>query len=386
MPSSSAAQRDARPVDPEGPGWTLAGYVGNQDGLSEVPIAKNPFVIGRDPSSDLCLDSRLVSKRHAELVPTARKVVVHDLGSTNGTFVNGRRIREPTAIDDSDLVQFAACEFRLDRKQPPNDAQTAMDYSLEEFWQFSRMQGVLEEHHLRMVYQPIVTGLGVPPVACEALVRTDVPGWTNPMQLFDAAVKMKVEKELSELCRTEAVKTLQGQAAPELLFVNTHPNEILGPELVESLNELRAAAGNRRLVLEIHEKAVTSLKVLREFRAALHDLDIGLAYDDFGSGASRLLELAEVPPDYLKFDRGLVKDLGSASAPQTALVRTLHHHAEDLGIITLAEGLDSKPAFEACRDIGFTHFQGFLFGRPQGVAELARLMRGKTVKSYDPIL
>jgi EAL domain-containing protein (putative c-di-GMP-specific phosphodiesterase class I) len=309
--------------------------------------------------------------------------VVNDLGSTNGTFVNGRRIREPTPIDDSDLVQFAACEFRLDRKQPTTDAQTAMDYSLEEFWLFSRMQEVLQEGRLRMVYQPIVTDLHSPPVGCEALVRTDIPGWTNPILLFDAAVKLKVEKQLSELCRTEAVKTLKAVPAPELLFVNTHPNEALGPELVRSLSELRASAGNRRLVLEIHEKAVTSLKVLREFRAALHDLDIGLAYDDFGSGASRLLELAEVPPDYLKFDRGLVKDLGSASAPQTALVRTLHHHAIDLGIITLAEGLDTKAAFEACRDIGFTHFQGYLFGRPQGVAEIARLTRGKSAETDD---
>jgi EAL domain-containing protein (putative c-di-GMP-specific phosphodiesterase class I) len=316
-------------------------------------------------------------------MPTARKVVVNDLGSTNGTFVNGRRIREPTPIDDSDLVQFAACEFRLDRKQAPTDAQTAMDYSLEEFWLFSRMQEVLQENRLRMVYQPIVTDLHAPPVACEALVRTDIPGWTNPVQLFDAAVKLKVEKQLSELCRSEAVKTLNGQSAPELLFVNTHPHETLGPELIESLNALRQAAGKRRLVLEIHEAAVTSLKVLREFRAALHDLDIGLAYDDFGSGASRLLELAEVPPDYLKFDRGLVKDLGSASAPQTALVRTLHHHAEDLGIITLAEGLDTKVAYEACRDIGFTHFQGFLFGRPQGVAEMAKACRSKSAETYN---
>lgn len=354
------------------PGWTLAGCVSEQAGVSHVPIAKMPFSVGRDPASDLRLESRLVSKRHAELIASTQAVLVRDLESTNGTFVNGRRIHEPTPVDDRDLVQFADCEFRLGRLQPTAEAHTAVDYSLEDFWLFSRMQEVIEGGRLQMVYQPIFADTNAPPVAYEALVRTDLPGWTSPVQLFQAAVKLGVENRLSERCRAEAVKTLQKGSVPGALFLNTHPNEPLGMSLVQSLRKLRRAAHGRRLVLEIHEQAVPSIATMREFRDALRDLDIGLAYDDFGIGHSRLLELAQVPPDYLKFDRALVKDLGNASASQMSLVRTLHHHAEDLGIITLAEGLDSLSAFEACREIGFTHFQGFLLGRPQPISEIAK--------------
>ncbi|MDZ4686373.1 MAG: EAL domain-containing protein, partial [Planctomycetaceae bacterium] len=362
-------------------GWMLAGCVGDQAGLSQVPVAKLPFSIGRDPSNDLRLDSKLVSKRHAELIATSRTVLVRDLGSTNGTFVNGRRIFEAKPIDQTDLVQFANCEFRVDRQQTGSDAHTAVDYSLEDFWLFSRMQEVIDDGRLRMAYQPIVMGPNAVPVGYEALVRADVPGWTSPVELFDAAVKLGVEKRLSAHCRAEAVKTLKDVPLSGTLFVNTHPHECLGPELIQSLAKLQKEADGRRLVLEIHEEAVPDLSAMQEFRAALHDLDIGLAYDDFGIGKSRLLELAQAPPDYLKFDRALVKDLGSTSASQTALVRTLHHHAEDLGIITLAEGLDSQSAFEACRDIGFTHFQGFLFGRPQFAAEILGL---SPAKATDP--
>jgi EAL domain-containing protein (putative c-di-GMP-specific phosphodiesterase class I) len=355
--------------------WYLSGCVGPQAELSEVPISSTPFRVGREPVNHLCLDSRRVSKQHAEIKAGPQRPVVCDLGSTNGTFVNGRRIREPTPVDDRDLVQFADREFRLDRKTAVEDLHTAVDYSLEHFWLQSRMQDVFQEGRLRMVFQPIVTGANAAPIGCEALVRADAAGWSSPLQLFEAAEKLRVERPLSEHCRTEAVGALGAYAGPRLLFLNTHPNEPLGPELIDSLAALRASAGERRLVLEIHEEAVPELKAMQEFRAALHDLDIGLAYDDFGIGNSRLLELAQAPPDYLKFDRALVKDLGDPSAKQLALVRTLHHHAEDLGIITLAEGLDSEAAFEACRDIGFTHFQGFLFGRPQPVADLVKLFQ-----------
>jgi EAL domain-containing protein (putative c-di-GMP-specific phosphodiesterase class I) len=361
-------------------GWVLDGCVGEQDALSHVPIARLPFVIGRDPASDLCLDSRLVSKRHAELLATTQAVIVRDLGSTNGTFVNGRRLQEPTPIDNRDLVQFADREFRLNRQQSVAEQHTAVDFGLEEFWLFSRMQEVIEEGRLRMVYQPIVTGVNAVPVAYEALVRTDVPGWTNPVQLFEAAERLSLEGRLSERCRTEAIRGLRNLSVPGLLFLNTHPHEPLDRKLVQSLKRLRKAADGRRLVLEIHEAAVPNLSTIREFRAALKDLDIGLAYDDFGIGNSRLLELAQAPPDYLKFDRALVKDLGQTSASQTALVRTLHKHAQDLGIITLAEGLDNQTAFEACVEIGFTHFQGYLFGRPEPADEVARRTRAAAAK------
>ncbi|HUQ68428.1 MAG TPA: EAL domain-containing protein [Planctomycetaceae bacterium] len=380
MPSLATVQENPRGAagSTSSHGWMLAGCVGDQSGLSQVPVAKLPFSIGRDPANDLRLDSKLVSKRHAELIATSRTVFVRDLGSTNGTFVNGRRIFQATPIDQLDLVQFANCEFRVDREQAGSDVHTAVDQSLEDFWLFSRMQEVIDEGRLRMAFQPIVTGPNAVPVAYEALVRADMPGWTSPVDLFEAAVKLGVEKRLSAHCRAEAVKTLRDAPLSGTLFINTHPHESLGSELIQSLAELRKETAGRRLVLEIHEEAVPDINSMQEFRAALHDLDIGLAYDDFGIGKSRLLELAQAPPDYLKFDRALVKDLGSTSASQTALVRTLHHHAEDLGIVTLAEGLDSQSAFEACRDIGFTHFQGFLFGRPQFIGEIVGLSPAKS--------
>jgi EAL domain-containing protein (putative c-di-GMP-specific phosphodiesterase class I) len=111
---------------------------------------------------------------------------------------------------------------------------------------------------------------------------------------------------------------------------------------------------------------------MRDFRAALCSFGIGIAYDDFGAGQARLLELSEVPPDFLKFDRSLVKDEALASPSHRALLESLLRHAADAGVATVAEGLESPAAVEACRELGFTHLQGFHLGRPVFADQLPR--------------
>ena len=84
---------------------------------------------------------------------------------------------------------------------------------------------------------------------------------------------------------------------PPLLFLNTHPVELELPGLVESLEELRAFGPHVDLVLEIHEAALAQADYIIWLRRRLTDINVGLAYDDFGSGQARLFELARVLSD-----------------------------------------------------------------------------------------
>ena len=150
-----------------------------------------------------------------------------------------------------------------------------------------------------------------------------------------------------------------------LLFANTHPNEIEEPDLLEfSLRELRESAPHRPMVLEIHEKTATQTQPMRELRAKLNDLNIGLAYDDFGAGQARLIELVEVPPDYLKFDMALVQNIHAASIERQKMVERLVQMTAELGIIPLAEGIETREDHEVCAQMGFLCGQGFYYGRP----------------------
>ena len=74
---------------------------------------RDSMVLGRDPATDVMLDYPMISWHHARLLKSAAGVTVEDLGSTNGTFVNGSRISGPVAIAAGDLIGLGSYVFRL---------------------------------------------------------------------------------------------------------------------------------------------------------------------------------------------------------------------------------------------------------------------------------
>ena len=93
-----------------------------------VVLSRNSMSIGRDPGNDLVLDSTLVSRRHAMLLTDGPFITLRDLGSRNGTHVNGRRI-EAAVLADRDVIEIGDCLLRFlafDQEAVPADAMSAM--------------------------------------------------------------------------------------------------------------------------------------------------------------------------------------------------------------------------------------------------------------------
>ena len=76
----------------------------------EVPLTADPITVGRDPKNDIVLDDRRVSRRHAEVRLRLGRYTLYDLQSTNGTFVNGRRIAE-MVLSDEDRIAIGGAEL-----------------------------------------------------------------------------------------------------------------------------------------------------------------------------------------------------------------------------------------------------------------------------------
>ena len=100
---------------------------------------------------------------------------------------------------------------------------------------------------------------------------------------------------------------------------------------------------------------------MNSLSSTLKDLDIGLAYDDFGVGQTRLVELAKFPPDFLKFDISLIRRIHLAPKRLHQLVVTFLNMSQDLGAGTIAEGIECKEEGETCRQLGFDAFKAGRF-------------------------
>jgi EAL domain-containing protein (putative c-di-GMP-specific phosphodiesterase class I) len=380
-----------------GAGWYLEFVEGGA--LQRVWIHTLPFRIGRRHGLDLVLPGESVSKTHAEIYACGSRLMLRDLDSRNGTFLNREPV-EDAPLSDGDVLHFADFEFRLGRSDrpgasPPPPARERPTTAAHpgprphRFEPHTReLRELLDEREVTMVFQPIVMLSRGSVVAYEALGRGRHPRLPeSPLDLLRIAEDISAEARLSRLFRKRAVElasqrpdlfSLEGRKEAPTVFLNTHPIELDRPGLLESLEELREIAPSLDLALEIHEKVFTResesydsfLSRIKEVRQLLLERNVALAYDDFGAGRARLLELAEAPPHYLKFDQRWVEDLDQAPAGKRRLLRSLLALADEFRIKTVAEGIETEAEKRACTEIGFTYGQGFHIGRPLTIDQL----------------
>jgi EAL domain-containing protein (putative c-di-GMP-specific phosphodiesterase class I) len=335
-----------------------------------IALSSFPFLIGRMPDSSFCLPVPNISKHHAKILIHGARLCVQDLGSRNGTFVNERRITGIEPLHDGDLLQFAAEAFRLHRESPDEQKQTITQLPIvlaEALCQFDRL---MSEEAVIPHFQPIVRLAGGDLLGYELLARSSLKGFEMPSTMFDMAKRLGQEVQLSTMLRRVGVVAARELPGRPILFLNTHPKELGRPELQASLEEVRRLAPDLRLTVEVHETAVVNEKMFLELRQIARSLEMLLAYDDFGAGQARLDDLARVAPDFVKFDRCLVRDLPNASAERLLVTARLVSLVRDLGIIPLAEGIENAAEVTACRDLGFELAQGFHFGHPASLPEI----------------
>lgn len=214
------------------------------------------------------------------------------------------------------------------------------------------------EGALRVVFQPLIDLRHDTVFAHEALVRPQMPQYTTPPALFEAATQANVVGELGREIRRLAV-----DGCPDFpLFLNVHPEELVDRWLVRPDDPL--FYHDRAIYLEVTESVPLShfelvSGILREVRGK----GICLAVDDLGAGYSNLKYIADLAPEVVKLDRELVAGL-DRQVRLRRLVRAIVRMCDDLGAEVVAEGIETREELEAVRDAGVRFGQGFYLARP----------------------
>lgn len=343
--------------------WSLQVQNADLAGLGSTRIDGFPFRVGRRPGLEMTIPSAKVSGLHAELYVEQGHLWVRDCNSTNGTFAGGTRVTDVKRLADNETLQIADIVFRVRREKQQSGMATLSGSQLHDTLMLVEFEQLMSGRKVVPHFQPICRHDGSI-VAFEALARGDTDLLRSPKDLFDAAAKLRQSCELSRMLRDVSME--HGcQLGDVPIFLNTHPDEVTHHrDFQRSLESLRRAYPDQTIVIELHETAVAHMVAMQEICDVLRDLDLEFAYDDFGTGQSRLLELVEFPPKYMKFDMSLVRDIDRCSPRRRLVVGALVQMVRDLGIVALAEGVETAGEVQVCHDFGVELYQGYHFGRP----------------------
>ncbi len=345
--------------------WVLVRQVNETSSVHRISVQGPSFVIGRHASSHLAIADPTVSSRHAEVVFVDGDLFIRDLNSTNGTLLNGRRIQNLTGLRTGDVLHFGSVMCTLQRTVDDDMTETVTADASSDALAQLQFDKLLKRPALRPFYQPVVRLEDHSRVGFEVLSRSYLIGLETPEKMFRVAAQRTSEVELSIICRSEGLRVGESMNKAMKFYLNTHPAELKSARLFDSLTVLRRDYPETQIALEVHEAAVTSTSFLRDLRKHVNDLKIELAYDDFGAGQARLKDLFDVPPDVLKFDIKFINGLPYASAQQRSTIQSLLNIVRDLGVIPLAEGVETAEEAVCCFELGFELAQGFLFGRAE---------------------
>jgi EAL domain-containing protein (putative c-di-GMP-specific phosphodiesterase class I) len=167
------------------------------------------------------------------------------------------------------------------------------------------------------------------------------------------------------------------------LAVNLSPLQLQHDGLVESVREAIAIydIDPRRLEFEITERVLLHPEpnVLQRL-SVLHELGIQIVMDDFGAGYSSLGYLNQFKFDKIKIDRSFFSGKSGHRQLSSDIVRMIAALARSMDIPTVAEGIETAEQLRTIRELGCTHYQGFLFSKPQPIDSMV-----DTISNWAPL-
>ena len=246
----------------------------------------------------------------------------------------------------------------------------------------AELRRALDRDELSVAYQPVISCRNDEIVGFEALARWTHREWgaVSPADFIpvaeDAGLISRLGMFVLQTAANQVAVWRDRTGKPLELGVNASGMQLADPLFPSQVADVAADARlppgcvhieiTESVLLEEAETPVTVLGALRE-----HGMQ--LALDDFGTGYSSLSYLKRFPLDALKIDRSFVSGV-EEDADSAAIVEAVVRMAQTLGLLVVAEGVETTRQLEVLRALGCDRAQGFLLGRPLGPAEAGEMI------------
>jgi hypothetical protein len=332
------------------------------DGRGEarrVTIEHSPFRIGRAESANLRVESAEVSREHAEIFERNGIWLVRDMGSTNGTQVNGKSIKE-TLLADGDILKVAETELTF-------IASAASQFQ-------------------RMVTQPVspkrsrVAPNAFPPDVTAVRMVTEATLWQAiPVRLLEACSPRRgvveayfaisilshpqrllldqpcaVVERYREIERMRAVELATECTDTSRLFIAISAEDIETPHrLLSSLKQLQNLLPNGwELGITVSLPNDVDLLRIGEVYHEARDHALAVAFDNFQGNGGQVMHFESLLPDYLVLAPSMTKDLTATRQPLRRL-ESLLAACNELAIVPILPSQISAETLALCEEIGF---------------------------------
>lgn len=239
----------------------------------------------------------------------------------------------------------------------------------------ARLDEALEERQIRPYLQPIVDADGKI-VGAEALARWIHPeeGFLSPDSFIPVFERTGLIVEVDRYmwcCACEILSRWKKEGIDLFLSVNISPKDFYFMDISEELKKLTDEFGipSSSLRIEITETVMmTDPESKMDIITKLRDLGFLVEMDDFGNGFSSLNLLKDMPVDILKIDMNFLQ-MSDKNGKARTILQNIINLSDDLGIISLTEGVETDEQHKMLSDMGCRMFQGYYFSRPVPVEQ-----------------
>lgn len=238
----------------------------------------------------------------------------------------------------------------------------------------------IDRNEMYLVYQPIIDAFTGELIYVEALLRWQhyELGLISPGQFIHIAEQSDLINKIGAWVLMKACQDIREwqlkQKYPLKVSVNVSPVQLENNDFLKIVRDVLNNTGFNRddLLLEIIESSsIDSHKQIEKTLISMDEEGLKIAIDDFGSGYSSLNQMRQLSVDVLKIDKSYIDDM-LENKKNYNFIKGIINFSHELGLKTIAEGIETRAQGEALRLLGCDYLQGYYFDKPLSIQDILK--------------